>query len=89
MNLAGKTITDVRPMTPAEAEREGWTIDNIDGPPVVLEIGGKARVERDGKPSDPDKVWLLYPSRDPEGNGPGALFGTAAGLTFTISANPT
>lgn len=57
--IAGLRVTAVRPMTPAEAQREGWTVDPK-VQPTVLEL-------EDGT--------LLYASRDSEGNGPGSLFG--------------
>jgi hypothetical protein len=52
----GKTIKDVRPMTDAEMDREGWAGDR----PTAIEL-------LDGT--------VLYPSEDPEGNGPGVFFG--------------
>lgn len=55
----GLTITDVRDMTKQEAEVEGW--DEFDTRDVTVLVL-----------SDGSK---LYPSRDPEGNGGGALFG--------------
>ena len=57
--LIGQTITAVRPLTDSEARAEGWEITPHD-PCIVIETSGG---------------WKLYPSRDSEGNGPGALFG--------------
>lgn len=65
----GLSIKDVRPMTAAEKAGEGWEAEWLDAA-VVLELS-------DGS--------LIYPSRDPEGNGPGSLFGrTADGEPITI-----
>jgi hypothetical protein len=71
----GLTITNVRPMTPAECDTEGWDYSLHGVVPTALELS-------DGS--------VLYPSRDSEGNGPGALFGVSAegtpiGLTLTVS----
>jgi hypothetical protein len=55
----GLTIKKVRKATPAELEAFGWEADcGRHGKPTVLELS-------DGK--------VLMASRDPEGNGPGAL----------------
>lgn len=67
--MIGKTIKNVRPMTDAELDAEGWTPSRAHGRPTVL-------VLEDGT--------TLYPSRDPEGNGPGALFGSADGELFAF-----
>ena len=56
--LVGQTITAVRLLTDAEAKAEGWEITAHE-PCIVIETSGG---------------WKLYPSRDDEGNGPGALF---------------
>ena len=62
--MEGKTIVDVRSMTDEEIEAEGWTTSNTHGAaPIVLEL---------------DDGSLIFPSQDPEGNGPGALFGIDA-----------
>ena len=58
--LIGLKVTEFRPMTSKEMALEGWN-PNWDSPPLVLVL------------SDGNK---LYPSRDQEGNGPGAFFGT-------------
>ncbi len=57
--LTGQKITKVRAMTGAEMESEGWDENNFHGAPVVI-------VTEDGT--------RIYPSRDEEGNGAGALF---------------
>lgn len=72
--LRERRIIAVRRMSPAEMRREGWETDR---PPPVIELFG-------GRASPP---WLLYPARDQEGNGPGALFGVGPnGNTFTLIA---
>lgn len=58
--IVGRRIVEVRPMTRAEMEAEGWGFSAYHGPPVALVLDDGTR---------------LYPSRDDEGNGPGALFG--------------
>lgn len=68
--FAGLTIVAVRPMTPQEAAVEGWTINPHHGPPMVLVL---------------TEGFKIYPSRDDEGNGPGALFGTdISGQTLRV-----
>lgn len=57
--LIGRTITDCRAMTKDEAESEGWDFGRH-GPPLLLVL---------------DTGTRIFASRDPEGNGPGALFG--------------
>lgn len=59
--FVGLTIVAVRPMTAAEARVEGWRLSPHHGPPMVLVLS---------------EGFLIYPSQDDEGNGPGALFGT-------------
>jgi len=56
--LAGKKITAVRAMSKQELAAEGWNA-NRHGPVTVLEL---------------DDGSKLYAAKDPEGNGPGALF---------------
>ncbi len=59
----GTTIVEVRPMTEEEAEAEGWPLPrlpNMNSPTAVLVLS-------DGSE--------LYASCDPEGNGPGCMFG--------------
>lgn len=68
--LVGRTIREVRQMTPAELNEERWDAGPGDCPvTLVLDDGTK-----------------LYATRDPEGNGPGALFGVdARGASFGIA----
>lgn len=70
----GKEIASVRPMTREELDAEGW-YDPPHGKPVVLEL---------------DDGTKIYASRDPEGNGPGRLFGMdPEGEAFAFNAgNP-
>lgn len=68
-DLVGRTIREVRLMSPDELVAEAWDARPGDCPvALVLDNGTK-----------------LYASRDPEGNGPGALFGVdASGESFAI-----
>jgi hypothetical protein len=69
-SMVGRTIAEVRPMTRAELKKEGWETGRH-LPPTVLVL---------------DNGTKLYPSRDEEGNGPGAMFGTdAKGSNFMLS----
>ena len=69
-DLSGRTIREVRRMTPAELNAEGWHPSAYDCPTVlVLDDGTR-----------------LFPSQDAEGNGPGVLFGTdPTGKSFLIA----
>ncbi len=67
--LKGKTIVDVRPMTKKEMSDEYWHED-LNGPPAVIVL---------------DDGTKLYPSQDPEGNGPGCLFGQSEEGSFCIA----
>lgn len=58
--LVGRTVIEVRPMNMAEIEREGWEHHRGQIPTALVFDDGS----------------VIYPSRDEEGNGPGALFGT-------------
>jgi hypothetical protein len=72
--LIGRTIREVRPMTAAEQSGEGWEDASPWERPVVLVLDDGTR---------------LYPARDPEGNGPGALFGVdPRGRAFTLHPGP-
>lgn len=62
MNIGAK-LTEIRAMTGAEMDAEGWDRDNFHGPPPVLVFDDGSKV---------------YPSQDEEGNGAGALFGIDA-----------
>ena len=68
--IEGATIVQVRPMTDAEYRREYW--DNEPNNPVfVLEL---------------DNGCQIFSSRDYEGNGGGALFGSdKKGEMFIVS----
>lgn len=57
-SFEGQRIKTIRPMTSAEHKAEYWDEDNFSSP-VVVELENGAK---------------LYASRDPEGNGPGAMF---------------
>lgn len=58
-DLETQSVQEIRQMTDAELEREGWDHHRGKTPTVIVfEDGTK-----------------IYPSKDPEGNGPGALFG--------------
>jgi hypothetical protein len=65
--LIGETIVEIRKMTDEEMTQEYWTPDNIRGNPTVIELSNGT---------------ILFPSRDPEGNGPGALFGRNEDQSF-------
>lgn len=68
--MEGRTITDVRQMTDEEMEENGWHTGSIHANPPVFEL---------------DDGTLIYPSADPEGNGPGAIFGNQPdGTPITI-----
>jgi len=58
-SFVGQKIKDIRPMTPKEYAAEGWDEDRYSSA-MVIELENGA---------------TLYPSRDSEGNGHGALFG--------------
>jgi hypothetical protein len=67
--LKGKVVKCVREMTEAELDAEGWIASAYDKP-LVIEF------------SDGTKI---YAAQDPEGNGPGTLFGVAPnGDTFYV-----
>jgi len=58
-DLENQTVREVRQMTDAELEHEGWNLCRGQPPTVIVfEDGTK-----------------VYPSIDSEGNGPGTLFG--------------
>ena len=69
--LIGKSLAHVRLMTDREMEEMGWDAD-VQGRPTVLLFQGGTR---------------LYAAQDPEGSGPGVLFGVDAGWTrFQLNA---
>lgn len=59
LELCGRQIADVRPMTLEELAGEDWSMWSHE-PPVVIEL---------------DDGTLIYASCGDEGNGPGTLFG--------------
>ena len=67
--LTGGVVTKVRRMTKAELEREGWEDMNYDQSDIVIEL---------------DNGLIIYPSRDPEGNGPGTMFGHFGDQAFYV-----
>lgn len=67
--LIGRRIVDMRPMTDDEAALEGWRFSGVHGAPTVLVL---------------DDGTKVYPARDHEGNGPGALFGEQDGATVVF-----
>lgn len=67
--VVGHKIARIRAMGVEEAVREGWESLPPHISTVVLEL---------------DNGTLLYPSQDPEGNGPGALFGVDSTGTFML-----
>jgi hypothetical protein len=69
--LVGQKIVEIRPMTDSEMEHEGWGNHRGINPPVIELESGA----------------MLFPSRDPEGNGPGALFGEQHGEEFIVDAS--
>ena len=62
--LRGKMVKGLRELTARELAAEGWANDSTSSPVTAIEF-------TDGT--------LIYASRDPEGNGPGALFGVTDG----------
>jgi hypothetical protein len=58
--VIGQAVKEIRPMTEAEAEAEGWEFNRRHGAPTVIVLANGT---------------LIYASRDDEGNGPGQLFG--------------
>jgi len=69
-SLIGKRITGVRAMTQAELSAVGWEDYNADGFYPVITIEGGV---------------LLYPSQDPEGNGPGTIFGQRPAFPMSVT----
>ena len=58
--IEGMTITELRDMTAAEIEAEGWEVRYGNGTPIVMVLSNGVK---------------LYPSQDYEGNGGGVWFG--------------
>lgn len=68
-DVIGQKIKEIRPMTAEEVKAEGWNEDVFGNPTAIVLANGT----------------VLYPSRDSEGNGGGALFGvTKKGDTFAL-----
>ncbi len=59
-DIIGQKVKTIRDMTATEMDAEGWDHDNFGNPTVIVLENGVK----------------LYPSRDSEGNGGGALFGS-------------
>ena len=70
-DIIGLKIVDVRMMTNRELALEGWSeeLSPHEEPTAI--------VLEDGQ--------VLYPSRDDEGNGPGAIFGCDDDVCFRVS----
>ncbi len=69
--LTGKVVKCVRKMSPVELEAEDWTPTEYDQCNIIEFTDGTK----------------IFASRDMEGNGPGALFGTnAKGKSFYVVA---
>jgi len=66
--LKGATVTNVDLLTKKECDDHMW-----DETGVVIELKMK-------QAKGPDKIILIYPSADDEGNSPGALFTTIDNL---------
>jgi len=69
--IALQKIVAVRLMNAEEAEFEGWGDQPRSIRPIVLVLANGIK---------------LYASRDPEGNGPGELFGIDGMLSFTVTS---
>lgn len=68
-HINGLQVVGVRGMTDEELDREGWQHYRGQSP-TVLEL---------------ESGTILYPSADPEGNAPGAMFGIDEdGSTFAL-----
>ena len=59
-SVVGAKIVKIRPMTGKEMSSEMWDEDNFGSNPPAIVL---------------DNGTVIYPSRDDEGNGGGALFG--------------
>src|SRR3972149_2510828 len=66
----GHIIQDVRDLTKADTDEDGWFLPGRACPVIVLDNG-----------------TIIFPSKDREGNGPGALFSKMADGT-TIYVDP-
>lgn len=68
VNVIGRTIVGVRPLSRQELADQGWFV-GARSVPVVLEL---------------DDGSLLWASQDDEGNGPGTLFAQDKAGRFSI-----
>lgn len=68
--VIGATITGIRQLTKLEMKEEGWEHHDIRSTTVLILSNGA----------------ILYPSADPEGNGPGALFGKYKADGFYVNS---
>lgn len=72
--IVGVRITDLRPLSDEEMAGEGWYPSRVHGRPMALVL---------------ENGVVLYAAADPEGNGPGCLFGLdALGEAFRIGGFP-
>tara|TARA_B100000579_G_scaffold438049_1_gene471438 strand:- start:17030 stop:17284 length:255 start_codon:yes stop_codon:yes gene_type:complete len=71
-NIVGQSIVDIRPMTEAELNEEGWD-------PAPYQVVMVIELENGVK---------LYPSSDGEGNNGGVLFGVDVAQDFRFSVYP-
>jgi len=72
VGIEGTTVSAVREMTDKELEFEGWERHRFHQA-LAIELSNGV---------------TIYPSRDEEGNGYGALFGqTVGGLGFAVTAD--
>lgn len=68
--LIGQTVENIREMTDEEMETEGWNPNTTHTRPAAIEF---------------DDGAVVYASTDPEGNGPGALFGMRGDTPFAFA----
>ncbi len=67
----GETILQVRTMTDREMKNEGWERMHWESlNPICLVLSDSS---------------IIYPSQDPEGNGPGMFFGIVNGENIALS----
>ena len=66
--MKGKVVKCVRKMSKEELDAEGWLAHDEEMPSVIEFTDGT----------------IIYPSRDPEGNGAGALFGILNGESIIV-----
>jgi hypothetical protein len=68
LSIEGQTIKWIRKMTDIEMKAEGWDEENGFTPICIVLSNG----------------IILYASCDPEGNGPGMIFGSDTNSAFTL-----